>query len=80
MARRSTRRSAKKAKPKRSSGRAWTLERAVRRVRGSNRKVSNRYSGGDSSRRPKPGTRKFYWHPRNRRLQRNPWFGKAKKR
>jgi hypothetical protein len=55
------------------------MERAVRRVRGSRRKKSNRYAKGDGS-KPKPGTRKFYWHPRNRRLQRNPWYRRAKKK
>jgi hypothetical protein len=53
-------------------GRAWKLERAVvHRRSGSTR--SNRYSAGDGP-KPKPHTRKMYWHPGNGRLQRNPHY------
>ena len=51
-------------------GRAWKLERAVvHRRDGSTR--SNRYTASDGP-KPKPHTRKMYWHPGNGRLQRNP--------
>jgi hypothetical protein len=53
-------------------GRAWTLERAVVHLPGGSTR-SNRYRPGEG-RRPAPGTRKFYWHPGNRRLQRNPFY------
>lgn len=52
-------------------GRAWKLERAV--VHGRNGTRSNRYSSSDGP-RPKPHTRKMYWHPGNGRLQRNPYY------
>jgi hypothetical protein len=42
------------------SGRAWKLERAgVSRNGG--RAKSNKYSGGDSSRKPDPGIRERVW-------------------
>jgi len=43
------------------SGRAWKLERASVRVEGKSRPRSNKYSGGDSSRKPEPGTRERVW-------------------
>lgn len=53
-------------------GRAWKLERAVVHKRGGGTR-SNRYSRGDGP-KPKPHSRKTYWHPGNGRLQRNPYY------
>lgn len=43
------------------SGRAWKLERASVGGDGHGRARSNKYSGGDVSRRPEPGTRERVW-------------------
>jgi hypothetical protein len=43
------------------SGRTWKLERASVKTAGSNRPRSNKYSGGDSGKKPAPGTRSRAW-------------------
>lgn len=54
-------------------GRAWKLERTVvHKSDGTTR--SNRYSDSDRGKRPRPGTRKQYWHPGNDRYQKNPHY------
>jgi hypothetical protein len=40
-------------------GRAWKMERASVTTRKGTR--SNKYSGGDSSKKPAPGTRTRFW-------------------
>ncbi len=45
----------------RSSGRSWKMERASVSVPGKSRPRSNKYSGGDSHRKPAPGSRKRIW-------------------
>ena len=44
-----------------SKGRSWKLERASVTVAGKSRPRSNKYSGGDSSKRPAPGSRSQVW-------------------
>ena len=44
-----------------SKGRAWRMERASVHVAGKTRPRSNKYSGGDSSKKPAPGTREQVW-------------------
>ena len=44
-----------------AKGRAWKLERASVKVPGKSRPKSNKYSGGDSSKKPAPGTRQQVW-------------------
>ena len=44
-----------------SKGRSWKLERASVSVPGKTRPRSNKYSGGDNSRRPEPGSRSRVW-------------------
>lgn len=44
-----------------SKGRSWKLERASVSTQGKTRPRSNKYSGGDSSKRPEPGTRGRVW-------------------
>jgi len=44
-----------------SSGRAWKLERASVSEEGKGRPRSNKYSGGDSSKKPAPGERERVW-------------------
>jgi hypothetical protein len=53
------------------SGRSWKLDRAVVHRNGKAR--SNRYSPSDGP-RPRPHSRKQYWHPGNKRFQRNPFY------
>ena len=43
------------------SGRAWKNERASVSKKNKSRPESNKYSGSDTSKRPKPGTTKQYW-------------------
>jgi len=43
------------------SGRAWKLERASVSAEGKSRPRSNKYSGGDSGKRPGPGERERVW-------------------
>jgi hypothetical protein len=42
-------------------GRAWKLERASVNRKDEARAKSNKYSGGDSSRQPAPGSRRKVW-------------------
>ena len=44
-----------------SKGRSWKLERASVTVPGKSRPRSNKYSGGDSSKKPAPGSRERVW-------------------
>ncbi len=44
-----------------AKGRAWKLERASVKVAGKAKPRSNKYSGGDSGKRPAPGTREQVW-------------------
>ena len=44
-----------------AKGRAWKLERASVHVAGKTRPRSNKYSGGDSGKRPAAGTREQIW-------------------
>ena len=44
-----------------SKGRSWKLERASVTTRGKSRPKSNKYSGGDTSRKPAPGSRERVW-------------------
>ena len=44
-----------------AKGRAWKQERASVTVAGKTRPRSNKYSGGDSSKKPEPGTRERVW-------------------
>jgi hypothetical protein len=53
-------------------GRAWKLERTVVHRRGRPAR-SNRYASGDGP-KPKPHSRKQYWHPGNGRYQKNPHY------
>ena len=46
---------------KRSGGRAWKTERASVSKKNKSRPRSNKYSGGDTSKRPKAGTAGKYW-------------------
>jgi hypothetical protein len=43
------------------SGRAWKLERASVHTAGSSQPRSNKYSGGDSGKKPGPGEREQVW-------------------
>lgn len=44
-----------------SSGRSWKMERASVSTPGKTRPRSNKYSGGDSGKKPAPGTRERVW-------------------
>ena len=44
-----------------AKGRAWKMERASVKVPGKSRPRSNKYSGGDSARKPAPGSRQQVW-------------------
>jgi len=44
-----------------AKGRSWKLERASVKVAGKSRPRSNKYSGGDSDKRPAPGIRERVW-------------------
>jgi hypothetical protein len=44
-----------------SKGRSWKLERASVTTRGKSRPRSNKYSGGDTSRKPGAGSRERVW-------------------
>ena len=44
-----------------SKGRSWKLERASVKANGKSRPRSNKYSGGDKSRKPAPGSRERVW-------------------
>lgn len=44
-----------------NSKRAWKMERASVTVPGKARPRSNKYSGGDSSKMPAPGSREKVW-------------------
>ena len=44
-----------------AKGRAWKMERASVSVPGKSRPKSNKYSGGDSGKKPVPGTRQQVW-------------------
>ena len=44
-----------------SKGRSWKLERASVTTRGKSRPKSNKYSGGDKSKKPAPGSRQQVW-------------------
>jgi hypothetical protein len=44
-----------------AKGRAWKLERASVKVPGQSRPRSNKYSGGDTTKKPAPGTRQQVW-------------------
>ena len=44
-----------------SKGRSWKLERASVTARGKSRPKSNKYSGGDSKKKPAPGSRSQVW-------------------
>ena len=44
-----------------SKGRSWKLERASVNTRGKARPKSNKYSGGDTSKKPAPGSRQQVW-------------------
>jgi hypothetical protein len=44
-----------------AKGRAWKMERASVKVAGKARPRSNKYSGGDSSRKPAAGSREQVW-------------------
>jgi hypothetical protein len=44
-----------------AKGRAWKMERASVHVPGKTKPRSNKYSGGDSSKKPAPGTREQVW-------------------
>jgi hypothetical protein len=43
------------------SGRAWKQERASVSTKGNSRPRSNKYSGGDSGKKPGPGDRDRVW-------------------
>lgn len=47
--------------PSNNSKQSWKLERASVSVPGKTRPRSNKYSGGDSSKKPAPGTRERVW-------------------
>ena len=53
-------------------GRAWKLERTVVHRAGRPAR-SNRYASSDGP-KPKPHSRKQYWHPGNGRYQKNPHY------
>lgn len=53
-------------------GRAWKLERTMVHRPGKSPR-SNRYAPGDGP-KPKPHSRKQYWHPGNGRYQKNPHY------
>ena len=44
-----------------AKGRAWKMERASVHVAGKSRPRSNKYSSGDSSKKPAAGTREQVW-------------------
>jgi hypothetical protein len=44
-----------------SKGRSWKLERASVTDRSRSRPRSNKYSGGDTTKRPSPGSRSQVW-------------------
>ena len=44
-----------------SKGRSWKNERASVTTRGKTRPRSNKYSGGDTTKRPAPGSRDRVW-------------------
>ena len=44
-----------------AKGRAWKMERASVSEPGKSRPRSNKYSGGDSSKKPAPGSREQVW-------------------
>lgn len=44
-----------------NSKRSWKLERASVSVPGKSRPRSNKYSGGDSGKKPAPGSRERVW-------------------
>lgn len=44
-----------------AKGRAWKMERASVHVAGKTKPRSNKYSGGDSGKKPAPGTREQVW-------------------
>ena len=44
-----------------AKGRAWKMERASVKVAGKSRPRSNKYSDGDSGKKPAPGTREQVW-------------------
>lgn len=44
-----------------AKGRSWKLERASVNKQGKSRPRSNKYSGGDSDKRPGPGERERVW-------------------
>ena len=44
-----------------AKGRAWKQERASVKVAGKAKPRSNKYSGGDSGKKPAPGTRDQIW-------------------
>lgn len=44
-----------------AKGRAWKMERASVSVPGKSRPKSNKYSGGDASKTPAPGSRQQIW-------------------
>lgn len=44
-----------------SKGRSWKLERASVKVNGKSRPRSNKYSGGDTTKKPAPGSRERVW-------------------
>ena len=44
-----------------AKGRAWKMERASVHTAGKTRPRSNKYSGGDTTKKPGPGTREQVW-------------------
>jgi hypothetical protein len=48
-------------KKSKKSGGSWKKERASVNEKGKSKPRSNKYSGSDSTKRPKPGTRDQYW-------------------
>ena len=44
-----------------SKGRSWKTERASVKVAGKSRPRSNKYSSGDKSKKPAPGSRERVW-------------------
>lgn len=44
-----------------AKGRAWKMERASVKVAGKSRPRSNKYSGGDSGKKPAAGSREQVW-------------------
>jgi hypothetical protein len=44
-----------------AKGRAWKQERASVKVAGKTKPRSNKYSGGDSGKKPSPGSRQQVW-------------------